>query len=269
MLRTKLVAVDLDGTLLTGERTLAPGGVRSLRQAVHQGVYVVLSTTRNPGGTRLFCREIGTDAPMICTNGAQVWGSPEGPVWVCHTIPRKVALTVAQLADARGWELSTTVGAMTYWRQRPGQSLGPYRPRVTVVARNVDAIVGDPVRILVWHPEAVSVIRSLCTAQFADQCYTTTYHHSDGTVESLSISAPQADKGTALRLVLERLEIAPEQAVAIGDNANDIPMFEVAGTSIAMGNALPAIQSQADAVAPDHDDEGVAWAVQRFVLEPP
>ena len=52
-MRTKLVAVDLDGTLLTGERTLAPGGVRSLRQAIHQGVFVVLSTTRNPVGTRL------------------------------------------------------------------------------------------------------------------------------------------------------------------------------------------------------------------------
>ncbi len=267
-MRTQLVAVDLDGTLLTGERTLAPGGVRSLRQAIRQGVYVVLSTTRNPGSTQPFCREIGTNAPMICTNGAQVWGSPEGPAWVCHTIPQEVALAIAQLADAHGWELSTTVGAVTYWRQRPGQPLGPYRPRITVVERNIDAIVGDPVRILVWLPEAVEAVRTLCEARFADRCYTTTYHHPDGTVESLSISAPQADKGTALRLVLERLGIEPEHAAAIGDNANDVPMFRVAGTSIAMGNALPAIKAQADAVAPGHNDEGVAWAVQRFVLEP-
>ena len=254
--------------MLTGERALAPEGVRSLRQAIRQGIHVVLSTTRNPGGTRLFCQEIGTNAPMICTNGAQVWGSPEGPVWVCHTIPQEVALAVAQLADAHGWGLSTTVGAMTYWRQRPGQSLGLFRPRVTVVANNVDAIVGPPVRILAWQPEAVGSVRALCEAQFAGQCYITTYCHPDGTIESLSISASQADKGTALRLVLERLGIAPEQAVAIGDNANDIPMFEVAGTSIAMGNARPVIKAQADAVAPTHDDEGVAWAVQRFVLEP-
>jgi Cof subfamily protein (haloacid dehalogenase superfamily) len=255
--------------LLTVERSLAPGGVRSLRQAIRQGIYVVLSTTRNPGGTRLFCQEIGTNAPMICTNGAQIWGSPEGPVWACHTFPQKVALAIAQLADTRGWELSTTVGAMTYWRQRPGQPLGLYRPRTTVVARNIDAIVGDPVRILTWQPEAVETVRSLCETQFPGQCYTTTYHRPDGTVESLSISAPQADKGTALRMVLQRLGIAPEQAVAIGDNANDVPMFKVAGTSIAMGNALPGIKTHADAVAPDHKDEGVAWAVQRFVLDCP
>jgi len=268
VLRTELVAVDLDGTLLTSERTLAPRGVRSLRQAIRQGIHVVVATTRNPDGTRLFCREIGTNAPMTCTNGAQVWGSPEGPVWACHTFPQEVALAVAQLADANGWELSTTIGEMTYWRQRPGQPLGLYRPQITVVARNTDGIVGDPVRILVWQPKVVDAVRSLCETRFADQCYTTTYHRPDGTVESLSISAPQADKGTALRLVLERLGIAPEQVVAIGDNANDIPMFQVAGTSVAMGNALPAIQAQADAVAPDHNDEGVAWAVQKFVLEP-
>jgi Cof subfamily protein (haloacid dehalogenase superfamily) len=263
-----LVAVDLDGTLLTGEGVLAPEGARALAHAAQSGVRVVLATTRNPGSVRGFCRALQIDDPIVCTNGAQVWGSPTGPVWARHVIDREVALSIARLADDRGWELSTTVDATTYWRQRPGQSLGPLvsRPNITVVASNAAAIVGDPVRILVFQPGAVEAIGALCRSQFAEQCYVETYYGPDGTVESMCISARGADKGTALRLVLDRLGIDPARALAIGDNPNDLPMFACAGTSVAMGNATDEVKRQATAVAPSNDEEGVAWALDKFVF---
>ena len=74
-----LIAVDLDGTLLTSERALAPEGARALVQAAQSGVRVVLATTRNPGSVREFCRALQIDDPIICTSGAQVWASPDGP----------------------------------------------------------------------------------------------------------------------------------------------------------------------------------------------
>ncbi|MBN1642288.1 MAG: hypothetical protein JXA09_13720, partial [Anaerolineae bacterium] len=58
--------------------------------------------------------QIGIVGPMVCTNGAETWASPDGPVWACRRIPRSAALEIARLADAHGWELSTTVGATTY-----------------------------------------------------------------------------------------------------------------------------------------------------------
>jgi len=263
-----LIAVDLDGTLLTSERVLALEGARLLTRAARQGVRVVLATTRNPESMQPYCDAIQIDDPIICTNGAQVWGSPSGPVWARHVIDREVALSIARLADDRGWELSTTVDATTYWRQRPGQSLGPLvsRPNITVVASNAEAIVGDPVRILVFQPQAVEAIGSLCRSQFAEQCYVETYYGSGGTVESMCISARGADKGTALRLVLDRLGIDPARALAIGDNPNDLPMFACAGTSVAMGNATDEVKRQANAVAPSNDEEGVAWALREFVV---
>ena len=90
-----LVAVDLDGTLLTSAGDMAPQGMRLLRRAARRGVRVVLATTRNPGTTAASCRQIGIDDPMVCTNGAQVWASPDGPAWACHTIPRDAALAIA------------------------------------------------------------------------------------------------------------------------------------------------------------------------------
>jgi len=124
-LQLRLVAVDLDGTLLTSEKVLAPDGTRRLAQAAQRGVRVVIATTRNPYFAREVCQELGVQDPIICTNGAQVWASPDGPVWAHHVIPQEVGLALAHLADEHNWELGTTVGQVTYLRQRPGQTLGP------------------------------------------------------------------------------------------------------------------------------------------------
>jgi len=263
-----LVAVDLDGTLLTSEGLPEPEGVRSLREAASLGVRVVLATTRTPGTTAELCRQIEIDDPIVCTNGAQVWASPDGPAWACHAIPQEAAGAIARLVDAHGWELSTTVGETTYWRQRPGQPLGPLRPRVEVVRTNLDAVVGGPVCILAWQPEAIEAIRDLCRSTLAWACHTETYVRADGALHSLGVFAAGIDKGAGLAVVLDRLGIKAGQVMAIGDNPNDLPMFARAGLSVAMGNAPPRVKRSAAAIAPSNDDGGVAWAVRRFVLGP-
>jgi len=260
-----LVAVDLDGTLLTSAGSVAPEGAHLLRLAARQGVRVVLATSRNPDAVRFFCRLLEINDPIICTNGAQVWASPDGPVWAHHAIPRQVALTLAEWADMHDWELSVTVGATTYWRQRPGQALGPITPHVTVVSTNADAITGDPLRMLAHQPEAINSLRSLCQ-QFPAQCYAQVHCKPDGTAHSLGMFAPSADKGTALALVCERLGIGRENVMAIGDNINDLPMFPHAQLSVTMGNAPQVVKQKVNIIAPSNDEEGVAWALQRFVL---
>jgi hydroxymethylpyrimidine pyrophosphatase-like HAD family hydrolase len=170
-------------------------------------------------------------------------------------------LAIARLADRCNWELSTTVGSTTYWRQRAGQALGPIDANTTVVASNTDGIVGDPVRILTWHPEAISHVQSLCQSKFVDECYTEVYYGPDGGIHSLGVFAPKADKGTALELVLDRLDVRPEEVVAIGDNLSDLPMFARVGVSVAMSNAPDRVKEKARIVAPSNDDEGVAWAL--------
>lgn len=261
-----LVAVDLDGTLLTSEGSLPPRGAALLGRAAQRGVHVVLASTRNPYSVRQFCRLLQIEDPVICTNGAQVWGSPDGPIWACHRVPREVALTIAAWADAHDWELSTTVGPMTYWRQRPGQRLGPLAPNITVVRTNSDAIVGEPVRILVSQPEAIDSIGSLCQSRFHGQCRTETYYNPDGTRPSLGVFSPHADKGTGLALVLERLAVKKEQVLVIGDDLCDLTMFPYARVRVAVANALDEVRQQASVVVPSNDEEGVAWALETLVL---
>ncbi len=268
MTEIRLVATDLDGTLLTSQGVLATEGARLLREAVGRGVRVVLATSRVPDSTTAFCRLLGIDEPIICTDGTQVWASPSGPVWAHHPFSQEVASVIARMADDNDWELSTTVGLTTCYRRRPGQNLGQVAPNRTIVASNSDAVTGDPVRILARDPEAIEALRSLCWSEFADQCRTDSYYSPDGMVQSLGIFALEADKGTALAMVLDRLRIRPEQAMAIGDNLNDLPMFALAQTSVAMSNAPNEVRQGAGFVAPGNDQEGVAWALREFGVSP-
>lgn len=127
-------------------------------------------------------------------------------------------------------------------------------------------MVGDVLRILTWDPQAIEAIRTLCATRFAAQCRTETFYSADGCAESLGVFASQANKGDALDLVLQRLGLRPEQAMAIGDNLNDLPMFALAGVSVALDNAPAQVKAKATAVAPSNDEEGVAWALQAFGL---
>ena len=267
----RLVAVDLDGTLLTSAGQPAREGMRALREAAQKGTRVIIATTRTLFSSRMIAQELEIQDPMICMNGAQVWESPQGPLWFEKSMPREAALAIARLADENNWELSIAIGPVTFWKQRPGMAPGPAGPGRQIVAANLDAFYGDhadkaPVRILVDQADAIQAISQLCQTQFADTCRADLFCNSDGTPHSLGVFAAGADKRNALELVLKRLGIAPEQALAIGDNFNDTPMFEIAGLSAAMGNAVEAVKRKATLVAPDHDHEGVAWVVRNYIL---
>lgn len=262
----RLISVDMDGTLLTSQTVLAPRGADLLRCVSRQGVHVVLNTARNLVATRRYCREMDLHDPLISTNGAQILASPEGPVWAEHAIPYEVACGLAQLADERNWELNTTIGETVYWRQRPGQTLGPYPPNRVIVRTNSEALTGNPVRILAFEPQAIETLNDLCITRYRQDCNSELFYNEDGSLHSLGIFPREADKGTALRLVLEKLAISPDEVMAVGDNISDLAMFAVARISVAMGNGPAQVKRRATVVAPSNDEEGVAWAIEHFLL---
>jgi Cof subfamily protein (haloacid dehalogenase superfamily) len=262
----RLVALDLDGTLLTSAGELPSEGAALLAQAAAQGIHIILATTRHYHSTLRFYRELNLSSPLICGNGAQVWASAEGPLWAEYCINEEAARAIAQLADEQQWELAITVGEMIYWRQRPGQPLGLQRPNITVVATNRDMITAPPLRILTWQVEAIEAIGAFCRSTLTEHCSVEVYVKSVGEAQSLGIFAPLANKGAALTLVMDRLGVRREQVVTMGDNFNDLPMFACGEISVAMANAPDAVRQQASLLAPSNDDEGIAWALKEFQI---
>jgi len=248
--------------LLTSKGVIAPEGARILKTAALNGIHIIVATSRVIDSVRLLCRPLETSSPVICTNGAQIFDSIDGSLWKSISFSKEIGLEMAKLADTNGWELSITVGSVTYYRQRLGQALGPLAPGRAIVATNCDAVTDDVTRILVRAPEAIKEIMALCESTFVDRCRVERYTGPDG--KSLGIFGIGANKGSALDFVLERLGVSQSEVMAIGDDLNDLPLFSRARIKVAMGNAQPNLIEQATVVAPSHDDEGVAWALKEF-----
>lgn len=266
MAKIALIATDLDGTLLNSNKKVLPQTRRLLQRASQQGVRVVIATTRTVDFVQELCRMLEITDPIICANGAHVLSAPLGEVWRDAAIPTEVALTIAQLADDHDWEIYSTIGTMKYLRQRPQQMLGPLSSNTMIVKTNVDGIVGAPMRILLWHPVAIEFFRTFCCTELRNDCYTETYYEPNGEVHSLGIFPAGADKGSALALVLGKLNITPDVVLAIGDNDNDIALLSQAGVRVAMGNGTRTLKNHATVIAPDNDNDGVGWAIEQFVL---
>lgn len=268
MPKIELVAIDLDGTLLNSNQELSAENIAAVKACTEMGVRVIIASARNPDVVGDIAGKLGIQNPMICSNGAQVWGSPSGPIWAYHPLSQDIALTLAQVADENGWLLSTTIGDMIYWRQNDGQPLGLHQENIMISKTNAESITDAPIQMFAFQQTAIAALHELCGTKFAGECEATIFYKRDGAIHSLAIVSRQASKGAALDLVCGRLGIQSENVMAIGDNLNDLSMFEFAGISVAMGNSLPTIQAKATAVAPDNDHSGVSWALEKFVINP-
>jgi hydroxymethylpyrimidine pyrophosphatase-like HAD family hydrolase len=204
---------------------------------------------------------MGLSDPLICTNGAQLLGSPVGPIWIRHTIPQEVAADIASFSDNNRWSLITTVDDIDYLHPDPSKpSSVTYNGR-KIVDRNIDGIVGPPVRILTTHPEAITGLVQYCSEHLPNQVKCVSFKD-----KSLGIFPSGVDKGTSLDELLRRINITKDEVLSIGDDECDLAMIQNSGIFVAMGNASDSIKNKAHSIAPPNDFEGVAWAVAKYVF---
>jgi Cof subfamily protein (haloacid dehalogenase superfamily) len=265
MTQIKLIVTDVDGTLLNSEGLITQETICALQEAMAAGVQVVLASARMRVGMAHFAEQVGTHAPMICCDGAQIYRTPAGPVWQQYTLPQTIAEEIVAIGDHYGWELITTAGDATYYLQRDGKPLGEYAPGRVVVPSNRAALYHAPVsRIVVYEPAAMDYIYEHCW-KYKEQIRTHLFAWPGEPPHSLAIFPVEADKGQAVRFLMQHLNIPAEQVLAIGDNQNDSVMLAAAGVSVAMGNATDELKEQADHIAPDNDSDGLAWAIRTLV----
>jgi Cof subfamily protein (haloacid dehalogenase superfamily) len=265
----KLIAIDLDETLLRSDKSVCPKGAAAIREAIGKGIHVVLASSRQFASMQQISAEIGMqNQAMICADGALIMSHAESEIWQSLTISREIALSIAQFADANNWELTVVAGEKTYYQQREGQSLGYLKDYRYIVESNLTMMQeAEPMRILVYEDAPISGMTTFLEAQgYLSRLTVQYYYRPDDTIRSMGIFPQDANKGKALSHVCERLGIPLEETLAIGDGSNDIPMFEVAGKCVVMGNARDAVKQYADFVCASHDEGGVAEAIEKYVL---
>ena len=263
----RLIALDLDGTLLGPDRRVSAADGEAVAEARERGVHIVLSTARWYGLADYTARRLELQAPMICHNGVHIKEPNDGPELLHRPMPQEIAREIAAFCDAGGFETYTTVDGVTSMRAPAEAGIDPARlpPSMRLSKTHAAFVTAPATGILVFNDDAVQRV----LAEFEER-YNDVLAFPIGRSESLqpylTITAADADKGSALRLVCDHLGVAPEEALAVGDAAPDVAMFAL-GLGVAMGNAPDDVKAEADAVAPSNAEAGVAWAIRRFVLE--
>lgn len=256
----RLVATDIDGTLIDANGLLPGNTLVALQQAADAGVQLVLATIRKYDSTEPYARLIDRPCILICEGGAVGYALDRTRLFE-YTIPLDLAAHLAALADQHHYQMVITINGTNFYHHTytaarfqadPAHLLHSYQ----------QGLSSAPTRMLIRGEQAGQHILS----HFAQAPLQIVRHYRDGLLHDVVVTAAQATKAQAVRAVCEQLGVPLAQVLAIGDAEADIGMLQQAGIGVAVGNAIPELQAIADWVAPSVDAAGVAAAIQRFVL---
>ncbi len=252
----RLVATDLDGTLLDAQGHVSPRTREVLDALDARGVPVVFVTGRPLRWMADLWADVGGHGLAICSNGGVVYDVAGRRVHSSSPLSRPTALDVAERIRAAVPETTFGIEFTTGWGTEP---TFPRHPDDTGDAHLVGTLEeiyrDDVVKLLAVHRRHDPEEFWQASASAVGDLVTTTWSSSFALVE---ISAPGVTKATALADLCAGLGVAAADVVAFGDMPNDLPMLAWAGTSVAMENAHPSVLAAAGARAPRHDEDGVA-----------
>ncbi|GAB2534633.1 Cof-type HAD-IIB family hydrolase [Gracilibacillus alcaliphilus] len=238
----KLIALDMDGTLLGDDHQVSEANKQAIKQAQDKGVEVIISTGRHYQTSSIVAKEIGIDY-LITVNGSEIW-TMSGELIARQTIEAETIKRLVELRDKHEvWAWLASVDGI--WRGEAPEDLPAYQWLKlgfdTKDHHTRQAILDT---ISEWNEIEVS----------------------NSSPTNIEINAVGVHKAAAIEVICERLGITMDHVMAMGDSLNDIKMIEQAGLGIAMGNAQEAVKQVANDITAANSDDGVAKSIEKWVL---
>lgn len=264
-----LLGLDLDGTLIAPLHPLRPRVLAAVRAAMAQGVRVTLVTGRMVAGCAPYVRELGITGPIVCYQGAVIADAVTRKFEFEQPLANAIALRAYDTAKAHGYHVQFYADDRFYVEERNRYSdlyarVSGVEPTVVRSLPETFAGRGSTKVVLVVDADQAERCQELMHDACGDDAYITRSNP-----EFVELMDPGVDKGRALVRVAADYGIAMERVVAVGDSYNDFPLLRVAGFGIAMGSAPAQLKAEADAVVGDVEHDGVAEAIERYVISPP
>jgi Cof subfamily protein (haloacid dehalogenase superfamily) len=260
----RLIALDLDGTLLDSSERISPANRAAVSAALDLGVHVILITGRGSDTPLAFAQDLGLRHHVICAHGAITKDVRSGHDVRHVAIAREHSSQLLRFAHERKLDCAVYVEERFHrlagGRRHMGDMHGPYWVSIESLLELEDR---EPTFIRFFGREAVDAIKS----EFSELPLHFKYE-TWGDFEELAITSAEATKQGALEQLCADLGIEAEEVLAIGDSRNDVPMLNWSGIGVAMGNALPEVLDAVDYVTSSNDEDGVARAIERFVFSP-
>lgn len=273
----KLIAFDLDGTLLREDKSISPRNLAALEKAARRGIHIVPATGRVYSVLPQELQQLEYIRYVICINGAVLFDKQTKQEIYSAQIPldrtlalidyiRRLPLDVIYdcYADNTGWTTHKNFTLVDEYIPHM-----PMRELFHSSRKPVDDLVehlqrrGKPVQKVQMYfkePGNRDAIIAELHQKFPD------IQVSSSLSNNLELNGPEAGKHTALRVLCEKLGVDMRQVLALGDGSNDIGMLEAAGVGVAMANATQQVRRAADSVTADNESDGVAQAIARYCL---
>ena len=274
MSEIKLVALDMDGTLLTDSKQLTEHTRRTLEAAIAAGVAVVPASGRNLSSLPQALMELPGIRYAITCNGASVIDLQKKAAVCQQLVPKKTVLDLMDLMEGTTNVIEVCLNDCLYIDHCDVGREAAYTPenlRVVLRAlrsetedlrRLVKESGSDAEKVLIFTEdhEALKEVQAAICVRHPELAVTFSIRN------NLEINAGVVSKGSGLRALAEYLKLPRESVMACGDSGNDVEMLKAAGFSVAMGNAIPEVLQLADAVTATNNEDGVAVAIERYVL---
>lgn len=262
----RLIAMDLDDTLLTDELTVSEPTLQAMKEATARGVHLTIATGRMFDSAQKIARQVGLNVPIITYQGALIKNLMDEEVLYERSISVDVATQVYDYCLKHGLHIQSYIDDKLYTpedndkiRGYAKQSSIPYtiEPNFTRIIHHDKQtkliIIDDPAKLDAILPEL--------KAFFGNRAYIT-----KSKPNYLEFMHPEGTKGHALRFLAAHYGIPMEETIAMGDAMNDHEMVEAAGLGVAMANAVPALKEIADFITLSNNDNGVKHVIDKFIL---
>lgn len=260
----RLIATDLDGTLLRSDGSVSRRTVRALRSAEKAGYVVVVATGRPPRWMLPVAEALGHTGLAVCANGAVVVDLHSERVTEVRPLGRDVVLKIAELVRDAVPDVHFAVEtASRGFGQEPDYWTHESDDRNNAWIAPIDGLAADDVvKLLVQHRTMGPDDLLMAGREVAGDLAELTHSSRNGLLE---VSAPGVTKASTLARIADRHGVGPEQVIAFGDMPNDLPMLAWAGAGYAMENAHPDVLAAAERFAPSNDQDGVARVVESLL----
>ncbi|MBQ8814233.1 MAG: Cof-type HAD-IIB family hydrolase [Lachnospiraceae bacterium] len=270
----KLLALDMDGTVLAPDTTMTAVTREAITQALDAGVTVVFCSGRCKDEIREFVEIFPKMRYVVCENGVCVWDIETDSYVDFRGLERSVSDRI--LATAEGYDVLIQLGIDGKYYLQDGYlerldefGLGKYYGLLS----ETGGIASDLMQFYHDYDGLVSKINFYCNKKSDRAEIFAKLEKEDlpiyllsGLADNIEMNSTSAGKDVGLQALCEHLGITAEQVIAIGDNLNDISMLKFAGFSIAMGNARPEVKAICKAETLDNGRDGVAAAIHKYIL---
>lgn len=263
----RLVALDLDGTVVSRGRPVSERVERAICAAVERGVHVTLASGRRFLSLVPYAERFGIRGPLICYGGALLREARGGAKLYEQCVPRDLAHEVV----AAGRDLCLPIHAyvdddLFVERLTPEHPMHASLQQVKAQATSdLDAFLREDDRLPHHMAVATAHDREAVVLHLRER-FEARLNVTTGHPNLAEIDHPEVSKGAALRWLAERLQIPRTEVLAAGDDWNDLSMIAYAGLGVAMASAPAGVQSAARLVAPTVDEDGIAHVFEEYVL---